>query len=100
MFRRRKRSVGPSWRIEETYVKVAGQCKYLYRAVDCDGKYGRILAARQMRLSRSPGILRASHRPALRTRADHHRQERREPSGDHELAGRCWGSRPFEAHAP
>jgi putative transposase len=37
MFRRRKRPVGRSWRMDETYVKVAGQWKYLYRAVDRDG---------------------------------------------------------------
>ena len=37
VFRRRKRSVGTSWRMDETYIKVAGQWKYLYRAVDRDG---------------------------------------------------------------
>jgi putative transposase len=36
-FRRRKRPVVKSWRMDETYVKVAGQWKYLYRAVDLDG---------------------------------------------------------------
>jgi putative transposase len=36
-FRRWKRPVGSSWRMDETYVKVAGQWKYLYRAVDRDG---------------------------------------------------------------
>ena len=35
--RRRKRSVGRSWRMDETYVKVGGLWKYLYRAVDRDG---------------------------------------------------------------
>lgn len=35
--RRRKRAVGTSWRMDETYVKVAGQWKYLYRAVDKSG---------------------------------------------------------------
>ncbi|MFM8901188.1 MAG: IS6 family transposase [Burkholderiales bacterium] len=34
VFRRRKRPVEPSWRVDETYVKVGGQWKYLYRAVD------------------------------------------------------------------
>jgi transposase-like protein len=34
VFRRRKRPVGLSWRMDETYIKVAGQWKYLYRAVD------------------------------------------------------------------
>ena len=33
-FRARKRPVGSSWRLDETYVKVKGAWKYLYRAVD------------------------------------------------------------------
>ena len=37
VFRRRKRVVGRSWRMDETYIKVAGQWKYLYRAVDRAG---------------------------------------------------------------
>jgi transposase-like protein len=36
-FRRHKRPVGKSWRMDETYVKVKGQWKYLYRAVDRQG---------------------------------------------------------------
>jgi transposase-like protein len=35
--RRRKLPVGKSWRMDETYIKVAGQWKYLYRAVDKNG---------------------------------------------------------------
>ena len=35
--RRRKLPVGGSWRMDETYVKVTGQWKYLYRAVDRHG---------------------------------------------------------------
>ena len=37
VFRRHKRAVGKSWRMDETYIRVAGQWKYLYRAVDRDG---------------------------------------------------------------
>src|SRR5665811_1952370 len=37
VFRRRKRPVGSSWRMDETYIKVAGEWKYLYRAVDREG---------------------------------------------------------------
>ena len=37
LFRRRKRPVGKSWRMDETYIKINGQWRYLYRAVDKDG---------------------------------------------------------------
>jgi hypothetical protein len=37
-FRKHKRPVGKSWRMDETYVKVKGEWKYLYRAVDKEGK--------------------------------------------------------------
>ena len=37
-FRRHKRSVGRRWRMDETYIKVKGQWKYLYRAVDTSGQ--------------------------------------------------------------
>ena len=37
VLRRRKRPVERSWRMNETYIKVSGQWKYLYRAVDRDG---------------------------------------------------------------
>ncbi len=34
VFRRRKQPLGRSWRMDETYFKMDGQWKYLYRAVD------------------------------------------------------------------
>jgi putative transposase len=37
-FHRRKRPVWISWRLDETYIKVKGEWKYLYRAVDKSGK--------------------------------------------------------------
>ena len=36
--RKHKRRVGASWRMDETYIKVKGVWKYLYRAVDKQGK--------------------------------------------------------------
>jgi len=38
VFRQHKRSVGVSWRLDETFIKVEGDWKYLYRAVDKQGK--------------------------------------------------------------
>jgi len=35
--RRCKREVGKNWRMDETYVKVRGEWRYLYRAVDKEG---------------------------------------------------------------
>lgn len=37
VFRKYKRPVGGSWRMDETYIKVKGVWKYLYRAVDKEG---------------------------------------------------------------
>jgi putative transposase len=37
-FHRRKRPVGCSWRMEETYIRVKGEWRYLYRAVDKTGQ--------------------------------------------------------------
>ncbi len=38
IFRKHKRQVGGSWRMDETYIQVKGVWKYLYRAVDKEGK--------------------------------------------------------------
>nr|UVN17739.1 Integrase core domain protein [Xenorhabdus vietnamensis] len=38
VFRRHNRSVGRRWRMDETDIKVKGQWKYLYRAVDSTGQ--------------------------------------------------------------
>lgn len=36
-FQKKKKPVGGRWRMDETYIKVNGQWKYLYRAVDKEG---------------------------------------------------------------
>jgi transposase-like protein len=35
--RRYLKPTNDSWRVDETYIKVKGEYKYLYRAVDSDG---------------------------------------------------------------
>jgi putative transposase len=37
-FHRRKRPVERSWRMDETYIRVKGEWRYLYRAVDTSGR--------------------------------------------------------------
>ncbi len=46
-FHRKKRSIGRSWRLDETYIKVKGKWTYYYRAVD---KQGSPSPARQTRI--------------------------------------------------
>ncbi len=36
-FRKKKRTVGTSWRMDETYIKIRAKSYYLYRAVDKKG---------------------------------------------------------------
>ncbi len=36
-FRKKKKAVGSSWRMDETYIKIKGIWSYLYRAVDKEG---------------------------------------------------------------
>lgn len=38
VFRRHKRTVGRRWRMDGTYIKIRGQWRYLYRAVDTAGQ--------------------------------------------------------------
>jgi transposase-like protein len=38
VFHRRKHPVGISWRMDETYIRVKGEWRYLYRAVDTQGQ--------------------------------------------------------------
>jgi transposase-like protein len=37
-FHRRKRPAGSSWRMDETYIRIKGEWRYLYRAVDKQGQ--------------------------------------------------------------
>ena len=37
-FKKRRKAVGMSWRMDETYIKVKGEWVYLHRAVDKEGK--------------------------------------------------------------
>lgn len=60
-FRRHKRPVGSHWRMDETYIKIKGQWKYLYRAVDtAEQTIDFLLTARRMPLRRFISFIRPS----------------------------------------
>jgi transposase-like protein len=67
-FRKRKAIVGTSWRMDETYVKVGGQWKYLYRAVDKAGNtVDFLLTAKRDRAAAQRFLTRAIGNNALPT---------------------------------
>ncbi|NQY73832.1 MAG: DDE-type integrase/transposase/recombinase [Candidatus Margulisbacteria bacterium] len=37
MRKKRKKKCGESWYIDETYIKIKGRNRYIYRAIDRDG---------------------------------------------------------------
>ncbi|MDB5402068.1 MAG: family transposase [Rhodopila sp.] len=74
-FRARKQPVGPSWRMDETYVRVKGTWKSLYRAVDKGGATVDFLLTAKRDRKAALGFL----RKAIRwhgTPENHDRQER------------------------
>ena len=59
-FRKRKKSVGKRWRMDETYIKVKGQWRYLYRAVDKQGNtVDFLLTKRRKRISAHKFLIKA-----------------------------------------
>ena len=59
-FKNRKKSVSTSWRMDETYIKVKGDWKYLYRAVDKSGKtVDFLLTNRRQRMSAQSFLIKA-----------------------------------------
>src|SRR5450755_592397 len=86
-FRQRKRLVGISWRLDETYISVKGEWKYLYRAVDKAGDTVDFLLTAKRDRRAASRFLRKSI--AVRNAGeDHYRQERSQRRGDRRLQPR------------
>jgi transposase-like protein len=64
------RTVGGSWRCDETYIKVNGRWTYLYRAVDKQGRNSRFPAERATRRCCCESILPEGHE--AQWNASHH----------------------------
>jgi putative transposase len=59
-FRKRKKPVGKRWRMDETYIKVKGQWRYLYRAVDKEGNtVDFLLTKKRQRMSAQSFLIKA-----------------------------------------
>ena len=59
-FNKRKKVVGKRWRMDETYIKVKGQWRYLYRAVDKQGHtIDFLLTKRRQRMSAQSFLIKA-----------------------------------------
>ena len=62
-FRKWKKIVGKRWRMDETYVKVKGQWRYLYRAVDKEGNtVDFFLTMRRQRISAQRFLIKSIER--------------------------------------
>ena len=77
-FRKRKRPVGLSWRMDETYIKVADEWKYLYRAVDRAGDTIDFLLRARRDLAAARSFFESAIDLHGVPREDHDRQERRQ----------------------
>ena len=75
VFHRRKRPVWRSWRMDETYIRVKGEWRYLYRAVDTCGQTIDFLLTEQHDERAALRFLTQSDPAPWRTGEDHHRWE-------------------------
>src|ERR1700737_161761 len=58
--RRRKGKVGPSWYVDETYIRVRGHWRYLYRAIDRDGALVDVMLSEHRDLAAAKAFFRSA----------------------------------------
>lgn len=79
--KRRKGKIGRNWYVDETYLKIAGQWQYLYRAIDTDGN----LVDVYLSATREQAAAEAFFRSAVAFRRGRHRHH----PGDHHHRQAC-----------
>ncbi len=90
MTRKHKRPIGASWRMEETYFKVKGIRRYLYRAVDRKSSSVNFFADDGARHGRSDAFPHEGNGSERRSRQSRDGQERCQQGGDDAVnAGRA-----------
>jgi transposase, IS6 family len=57
-----RHAVGDRWQVDETYVKVAGQWRYVYRAIDQFGQVIDVFVSRRRDTAATPSVLRTGDR--------------------------------------
>src|SRR5215217_2638671 len=57
--RRRKGKIGRSWYVDETYIRVHGHWKYLYRAIDRDGALVDVMLSEHRNLAAAKAFFRS-----------------------------------------
>src|SRR5450755_3936497 len=58
--RRRRGKAGPSWYVDETYIRVHGRWKYLYRAIDRDGALVDVMLSEHRDLAAAKNFFRSA----------------------------------------
>jgi putative transposase len=93
--RRRRGKAGRSWYVDETYIKVRGQWRYLYRAIDRSDVLVDVMFSEHRDMARREGVLRVGqdgHRHYARP--SDHGWARQLSTGDPDNPGRrCAASR-------
>lgn len=78
-FNRRKRPVTSRWHVDETYIKVRGQWRYLYRATDSNGDTVEFWFSERRDLAAAKRVLRRALNRHGRPEPDRHRRQPNEP---------------------
>jgi IS6 family transposase len=77
-----RHAVGDHWQVDETYVKVAGRWRYVYRAIDQFGQVIDVFVSARRDATATPPVLPAGDRGDQgQARRGHHRSGARVPGG-------------------